>query len=178
MATYRTGGEVDAFCTRCKFDLAHTILAMVGSSIARVRCNTCGGDHVYRGQKAVKEPSKAPATRAPGTTSSRKAEREVISFDQLLASRDVARSVPYSTRETFKLDQVVTHPTFGQGFVSAVRGDKVDITFRSEVKTLIHGRGGAAPAEKPTYHAPTVGGAAGSSDKPPSNQEPGSPGQE
>ena len=29
--------------------LAHTILAMVGTKIARVKCNTCGGDHVYRG---------------------------------------------------------------------------------------------------------------------------------
>ena len=30
MATHRVGGEVDASCTRCKMELAHTILAMVG----------------------------------------------------------------------------------------------------------------------------------------------------
>ena len=39
MATHRVGGEVDATCTRCKMELAHTILAMVGPKIIRVRCN-------------------------------------------------------------------------------------------------------------------------------------------
>ena len=52
--THKVGGEVDAFCTRCRLTLAHTILAMVGTKLARVRCNTCNGDHAYRS--------------APGTT--------------------------------------------------------------------------------------------------------------
>lgn len=179
MATYRTGGDVDAYCTRCKLDLSHTILAMVGSSIARVRCNTCGGDHVYRGQKGVKEPGRAPAaaprasassasSAASGARRATKAEKEIISFDQLLAERDQANALPYSIRRTYVVDQVVSHPTFGVGFVSAVRGDKVDLTFRSEVKTLVHGRGGDAPAEKPSYQAPS-GPPAGTADKPPAD---------
>lgn len=150
MATYRTGGEVDAFCTRCKLDLAHTILAMVGSTIARVRCNTCGGDHVFRGQKGVKEPGKVPtarATKAPRSTATRsQPAKTVISFDELLAERASRPTQAYSIRRTFALDDVVNHPTFGVGFVSGVRGDKVDITFRGDVKTLIHGRGQPAAA--------------------------------
>lgn len=151
MATYRTGGEVDAFCTRCKLDLAHTILAMVGSSIARVRCNTCGGDHAFRGQKGVKDPAKAPAsraTKAPKSTATRSTggSKTVISFDELLAERSGRPPVQYSPRRTFEVDDVVSHPTFGMGFVSGVRGDKVDITFRGDVKTLIHGRGQPAAA--------------------------------
>jgi hypothetical protein len=39
----RVGGEVDAFCSSCKLVLGHTILAMVGERIAKVRCNTCAG---------------------------------------------------------------------------------------------------------------------------------------
>ena len=152
---------------------------MVGSTIARVRCNTCGGDHVYRGQKGVKEPGRAPATSsrttsgtsAGTTTRSRatKAEKEIISFDQLLAERDTSNAIPYGIRRTFKMNQVVSHPTFGLGFVSAVRGDKVDITFRGEVKTLIHGRGGDAPADKPSFQAPNVGSGMGTADKPPAD---------
>lgn len=152
MATYRTGGEVDAFCTRCKLDLAHTILAMVGSKIARVRCNTCGGDHAFRGQKGVKEPGQAPAARAAGAsrstaTRSTGGSKTVISFDELIAERSSRPTLPYSIRRTFALDDVVNHPTFGLGFVSGVRGDKVDITFRSDVKTLIHGRGQPAAGQ-------------------------------
>ena len=32
------------------------------------------------------------------------------------------------------------HPTFGLGFVSAVRIDKIDVTFRAEPRVLVHGR--------------------------------------
>ena len=62
MATYRVGGEVDATCTRCRMELAHTILAMVGQKIARVRCNTCGSDHVYRGTQSASRSAALKAT--------------------------------------------------------------------------------------------------------------------
>jgi hypothetical protein len=29
---YKTGGDCDAWCTKCKMDLAHTIVAMVTAS--------------------------------------------------------------------------------------------------------------------------------------------------
>ena len=66
MATHKVGGEVDAFCTRCKMDLAHTILAMVGTKPVRVRCNTCGGDHAFRGPPGASE-RKASTTAAKRT---------------------------------------------------------------------------------------------------------------
>ena len=44
----KVGGDIDAWCTRCKMDLGHTILAMVGTKAARVRCNTCQGEHNYK----------------------------------------------------------------------------------------------------------------------------------
>ena len=61
MTNSKVGGEVDAFCTRCKMTLGHTILAMVGTRIARVRCNTCNGDHVFRKESSssAKEPKHA-----------------------------------------------------------------------------------------------------------------------
>ena len=39
--------------------LAHTILAMVGPKIVRVRCNTCGGDHAFRGAAGVTDDANA-----------------------------------------------------------------------------------------------------------------------
>jgi hypothetical protein len=168
----KVGGEVDAFCTRCRLTLAHTILAMVGTKIARVRCNTCGGDHAFRSAPGTTD--RVPAARASsaGTraprASSGASEKVVISFDEQLASKDVASATRYSIKDTYKVDQVIQHPTFGMGFVTAVRGDKVDITFKSETKTLIHGRGGA-PTEKPSFHPPSAK-ATGPADKPVAEQ--------
>jgi hypothetical protein len=147
MAPKKVGGEVDALCSKCRMTLAHTILAMVGSKIARVRCNTCNGDHVYRteGGTALSRGSTTP--RAP------RPEKVVVTFDQRLAGKDLASAPKYSPKETYALDQIINHPSFGVGIVTEVRGDKVEVAFKADSKTLVHGRGGE-PAAKPMFHPP------------------------
>jgi hypothetical protein len=167
MATQKVGGEVDAFCTRCKLTLAHTILAMVGTKIARVKCNTCNGDHVYRSAPGTTDRPAAPRASRAASAAATKAEKVIISFEEQLAGKDVANAPRYSPKDTYQVDQVIQHPTFGTGLVTAVRGDKVDITFRTDVKTLVHGRGGA-PAEKPAFSPPNAR-ATGPADKPQPN---------
>jgi hypothetical protein len=139
------GGEIDAFCTRCKMTLAHTILAMVGSKVARVRCNTCNGDHVYRNE---------PGARRSAPSKPRE-KKVVVSFEQRLDGKDVANAPTYSPKETYALDQVLQHSTFGVGIVTAVRTDKIDVAFKADVKTLIHGRSGGAGA-KPAFTPPAA----------------------
>ncbi|MDC0706848.1 hypothetical protein POL68_00015 [Stigmatella sp. ncwal1] len=171
MATHKVGGEVDAPCTRCKLTLAHTILAMVGPKIARVRCNTCGGDHVYRSAPGTTDRPTAAARSASSasrsSTSSRaeKPEKVVISFEEQLSGKDIANAPKYSPKDTYRVDQVIQHPTFGLGLVTIVRGDKVDIVFKSETKTLVHGRGGGPTQERPAFSPPSAR-LAGPADKP------------
>ena len=148
MATYRVGGEVDATCTRCRMELAHTILAMVGQKIARVRCNTCGSDHVYRGTQSASR-SAAARTRA---TSAEKAPRTIVSFDAQLAALDVSKAQDYHPDQTYAVDQVVRHPTFGLGIVRAVRQDKMDVAFKAAERTLVQGR--SAGAVRPSFSPP------------------------
>jgi hypothetical protein len=137
------GGEVDAFCTRCKLTLAHTVLAMVGAKIARVRCNTCGGDHAFRSTPTRTRTT--PAARAPH-------ERVIISFEQQLAGRDLAKAAKYSAKDNYQVDQLIDHPTFGLGIVSGIREDKVDVVFKISQKTLVHRRG-ETPSPRPSFQA-------------------------
>jgi len=130
--TIRVGGEVDGFCGRCKMVLAHTVLAMVGSSIARVRCNTCGADHAYR--RAAGPASAAPRQSA-GT-----AHRVVLGFEEQIQARGAHTARGYTPAETFVVDELISHPVFGLGFVRAVRRDKVDVAFKAAERTLVHGR--------------------------------------
>lgn len=182
MATQpKVGGEVDAFCTRCKLTLAHTILAMVGTKIARVRCNTCNGDHAYRSAPGTTDKpstSSRSSGSSGGTTRAPRASKEdkvIISFEEQLAGKDIANAPRYSPKDSYRVDQVIQHPTFGLGLVTAVRGNKVDITFKSETKTLVHAAG-AAPAEKPAFNPPSAK-ATGPADKPQAEmtEEPASP---
>ncbi len=147
MAAHKVGGEVDAFCTRCKMTLAHTILAMVGSKVARVRCNTCGGDHAYRSEPGAR-------TRAPSSPRVPRAERVVRGFEEQLAGKDVAKARPYSPKDTYAVDELISHPTFGLGLVTVARGEKVDVVFKAEQKTLVHGR--VEGAARPAYHPAAV----------------------
>src|SRR5262245_65118967 len=94
MPTHKVGGEVDAFCTRCKMTLAHTILAMVGQTIARVQCNTCGGQHAYRSAPGTTKPrSSSSSSSSGGSTATRGASREpavrtVMGFEEQLRSEE------------------------------------------------------------------------------------------
>lgn len=147
----RTGGEIDAYCGKCELNLAHTIIAMVGPKVVRVKCNTCGSDHQYRGeQPLVKAMSfAAPKKSSSGASASKpkatKAPVVVVSWDEQFKGKDLTKAKKYSPRETFAVDDVVDHPTFGLGLVRAVRGDKIEVGFKQEDKVLVHGKG-APPA--------------------------------
>jgi hypothetical protein len=134
----KVGGEVDAFCTRCEMDLAHTIIAMMNGRPVKVECNTCHGVHKYRGSAGSSSSSR---TRAPGTPRPAREKPQVVSFDELLRGKDVASAKRYSPRDSYEVDQVLDHPTFGMGFVSSVKdGGKIEVTFLADVKILVHGK--------------------------------------
>jgi hypothetical protein len=132
----KVGGEVDSFCTRCQMTLAHTIHAIVGGRPVKVECNTCHGIHRYRGDA----PADAKPAR-PGSPVRPARERTIVSFDETLRGKNLAMAQKYSPKARYEVDQVIEHPTFGLGWVSAVRdGNKVEVTFRSDVKVLVHGK--------------------------------------
>lgn len=150
MADIKVGGEVDAYCTRCKLVLAHTVLAIWASQIKRVRCNTCMGEHAFRaavpGGPTLKAPKAPRAARAltPRATAAERAS--ATTYETMLAGRDRAAARRYSPREQFAPNDLVAHPSFGLGVVAAARGlDKIDVAFPGGVKTLLHNKE-ASPA--------------------------------
>lgn len=139
----RVGGEIDAFCTKCDLNLAHTIIAMVGPKVVKVKCNTCDSEHMYRGTQPLVKATSFAAPKKSATGSAARAPRAAtvkMSWEDQFAGKDLARAKKYSPRETFVVDDIVDHPTFGIGLVIAVRVDKVDISFKADTKTLVHGK--------------------------------------
>ncbi|GMU61349.1 MAG: hypothetical protein AMXMBFR34_31120 [Myxococcaceae bacterium] len=158
MSAIRTGGEIDAFCSKCELNLAHTIIAMVGPKVVKVKCNTCGNDHQYRGeQPLVKSQSFAnPKKRAASSSSAGpKPSRAHVAWEDKFKGKDLSRARKYSVKDTYALDDVIDHPTFGLGLVTAVRQDKVEVSFKQEEKVLVHGKGApAAPLPHPPHRPP------------------------
>jgi Zn ribbon nucleic-acid-binding protein len=154
----KTGGEIDAYCTKCKLDLTHRIIAMVGDVVKKVECKTCGSHHLYRKPKSLKEAESAAAAKAgsavrkpksdggPRTASERhaaseRAERERVStWEKAIAGQPTGAFKPYNTKMNFGQGELVRHPKFGDGVVARVIDRaKVEILFQDGPRTMAHG---------------------------------------
>ncbi|MBL8681446.1 MAG: hypothetical protein JNK05_19925 [Myxococcales bacterium] len=143
MTTYRAGQEIDSYCTKCKLDLTHKIVAVVNNKPAKVECRTCYGVHNYRAPKsgaAAVASASTTSTRAPRSTSSRATSARSVEPEPPLAPPDHARIVLYSTTEKFSVGTWLSHKTFGVGVVLRdVATTKIEVRFDSGTKVLVHG---------------------------------------
>lgn len=154
----KTGGEIDAYCTKCKLDLTHRIIAMVGDAVKKVECKTCGSHHLYRKPRSEREAEAAAAVRAgsaakkprseggPRTASERhaaaeRAERERVStWERAIAGQPTNAFKPYSVKALLGPGELVRHPKFGDGVVARVIDRaKVEILFQDGTRTMAHG---------------------------------------
>lgn len=149
MPPLRAGQEIDAWCTKCKLDLTHRIIAVADGKPARVECRTCYSTHNYRAPKsgavaAVQRPARSAAASSGASPATPRAPRT-----RAAAAEEHAAVVPppgakvhsYRMTERFMKDQWIVHKVFGNGIVTAELGDdKIEVRFDGGLKTLVHNR--------------------------------------
>jgi hypothetical protein len=142
MPLFKAGQEVDSWCTKCKMDLLHRIVAVVDGKPVNVECRTCYSVHRYRAPKSAVAASSA-SSRASSTTSTPRAPstRRAIPEDHVaLVPPDHARVLQYRMTERFTKDQWIAHKNFGIGVVTTELGsDKIEVRFDSGPRVLVHG---------------------------------------
>ncbi len=118
----------------------HTVVAMVGELIVRVECNTCHGVHNYHPIKVAKVPAVAKTTtrksatpRVPKATA---ADIEAAQWLALQQKMNPDRAIPYDMSGTYRVNNLLSHPTFGLGVVQLVQTNKVDVLFQDGKKRL------------------------------------------
>jgi hypothetical protein len=126
----KLGQQVDVYCGRCKVERYHTVAAIGdGGRIERVVCGYCQSARRYR------DPA-APAARRASATGTRAARVVDDRPDPLAAAR------PYAPREHYDKGETVSHPKYGRGRVTDVRGDRIDVKFTDgTVRTFLHEQG-------------------------------------
>jgi hypothetical protein len=127
----RVGDDVETYCGRCKAERAHVIASMSTASMpAEVICRTCNSQHRFRRPADAAKPKREPrAGSAEGGAS--RTSRTVRETPPVSAR-------PYSTSESYAEGEWLEHKTHGVGKVKAVRGGKIDVTFNSALRTLLH----------------------------------------
>lgn len=132
---HSAGGQIEAWCTKCKLELEHTIIAMVDDLPKKVKCNTCNGQHNYRTAPSEK-------TRTGSKTTVRKRRAKGPTYEEhisRLTGGDPSRAKPYASSGHFEEDEVIDHPRFGLGVVlSTIKTNKMEILFKDGPKLLIH----------------------------------------
>mgnify|MGYP007073346044 CR=1 FL=1 len=143
------GSEVDAWCTKCKLDLGHRIIAMNGDKIVRVECLTCRGHHNYRRPKSAEPPKRTRATSSrssSGARSTRAAKADPLAdarkqWETAIAGRTQADFTPYNIKLQLQTGQLLRHKKFGDGLVAElIEGGKASVIFEDGPKTLVHSR--------------------------------------
>ena len=138
---YSAGHDIDTYCSRCKLDLAHVIIALSAGQPVRVLCKTCNSEHAFRKPKRKTTGVTKRAASMKSTTSAPQGPLSTEAYHQMLSGRDLSRSRRYTIKETFEVDDVVDHKKFGIGLVTKMLGDqKIEVTFREGAKILIHDR--------------------------------------
>ena len=143
----RSAGDIlDATCTRCRVLTNHTIVALVGGRVARVKCNTCGSEHNYHAPKEEKAPAArrvtVPRERTSSPTSTRKdiLPRYREQWESALSGKDSSVAKEYDMAGKFMKDDLVRHPVFGTGIVTMAAGTKMDVLFKDGPKLLRCGK--------------------------------------
>lgn len=137
MNKYTVGGDVLSHCGKCKLALSHIIVTVHANGVPhKVQCRTCNASHNF------KDPALAKVTKKKTTRAPRK-KAAAIPIAQLWEeemNKTMTKSQAYSIRSKFKKGDVIDHVKFGTGIVQACMDEKIEVLFKNDIKTLVHGK--------------------------------------
>ena len=135
---YQVAKDIMAYCTSCKRDLVHVIVAVDGDKIARVLCRSGKKEHAYHPIKGVKEAAKKK--RNSKATPAKKAEKTLRAWQTALEKCNGQSGKAYSLTGSFDEGDKIDHSTFGLGIVNKlIKPNKMEVLFEEGTKLLIRG---------------------------------------
>jgi hypothetical protein len=149
----KPGTEVDSWCTKCRMDLLHRIIAVHNGRIIRVECRTCGGHHNYRRPKSASAAQaratgpRPPAQErqrtssvvpSPRKTAAVEAEKQrEASWQRAVLGQPISSFKAYRASQTFSSGDLIRHGKFGDGYiVRVIDRQKVEVMFKDGPRML------------------------------------------
>ena len=111
--TFGVGERVDKLCAVCGVERGHVVASITKrGQVSRVSCPACGTRSSFKSSTAT---SGSQANTKTGA--------------------------PYDPKRTYRTGQVLLHPSFGPGEVTAIiEPQKIDVLFADRLRRLIHAR--------------------------------------
>jgi hypothetical protein len=127
------GKNIESYCGRCKLNLDHTIMAMDGDAIAKVRCKTCGSSHKFINPGTPQRMRKAGVKKGAGEA----ATAEIIWETSLASAR--GREAEYSMVVKYRIGDIVNHHTFGKGIVTKLYSNRCEMLVKDKERLMVSG---------------------------------------
>lgn len=142
------GDDVDAWCTRCRMNLNHRVIAMVGNTIKTVLCLTCKSTHKYHPPKKEKSSSNDEYEHVQIGSSFQPKAADRVAAKTANEWATFMKAMPedvepklYASTGSYTLDEYIQHPAFGKGKVIEILGQgKMLVIFQEGRKILIYNR--------------------------------------
>lgn len=136
MSLIGVGKEVLSLCNKCKLSLAHIVVTMKTDKVPhKVQCKTCNATHSF------KDPSLEKIKKSGTRRVTKKSGPSSADIWQTAVNDPKKEHYTYSPKTAFHEGDIIEHPTFGAGVIEKlIDHDKIQVIFRSDIKTLIHNR--------------------------------------
>jgi DNA-directed RNA polymerase subunit M/transcription elongation factor TFIIS len=128
--TKAAGRDINSYCGKCRLNLDHTIMAMDGEEVSKVRCKSCGSTHKFRDPLIVKKVRKPRVQEGAGEA----ATAEIIWAAGLAEAKGKERD--YSMSVKYRIGDIVNHQTFGKGIVMKLYANKCDMLFKDRQRLM------------------------------------------
>ncbi len=130
MEQLSAGKNIESYCTKCKLNLDHIIIAMDGETIAKVKCKTCGSNHKFR---KPAEPQKARKPRAKKGVDA--AATAAILWETSIAEA-TGKECEYTMTAKYRVGDIVNHQVFGKGIVLKLYANKCEMLFKDRERLM------------------------------------------
>jgi len=125
---YLAGENIVSYCTKCKVNLDHAIVAMDGETIVKVKCKTCNGTHKYR------DPSEVRKTRVSRKKAG--ASETVAILWQTCIAQSKGKELNYNMTGRYRVGDVLLHDKFGKGVVRKLALNKCHVLFEDKERLM------------------------------------------
>jgi len=125
---FSAGENIVSYCTKCRLSLDHTIVAVDGDKISKVKCMTCSSTHKYRSAAVVAKP------RSPRKKEQTAKTCEVLWETCIAEAKGKERT--YDMGGKYRVGDIVVHHVFGKGVVRKLYPNKCDVLFKDKERLM------------------------------------------
>ena len=138
------GEEILSYCSSCKLDLKHLIVAhKSGNSgaVAKVECKTCRKIHSHRAPKGAAGAVSVKQQHERVPRAKAQAVSLTAEWNKQLNEAGQKTSKTYSMAQAFDKGDIMEHSHFGRGIVQSLKdATKVEVLFENSLRVLLHNR--------------------------------------